>query len=277
MDQFAGLRPKRAGRIPFISALLEGKSWTDTMADRLERADMRLTVSEFVLIRLALAGILALIPFAILGTGPVGIAVIAGGALVGYLLPSLIVSQATSRRVSKLNAQLPDALTLISNSIKAGFGLMQSLDLASKELAHPFATEIKRMLYDVNVGASSQEALEAMAARCGSEALDIVITAVLIQQSSGGNLSEILDNVAHTMRERVRIRGEIKTLTSQQLLTGFVIGGLPFVMVGLFSLINPEYMKPLFTETAGHVMIATASILEFFGILLIRRILAIEV
>ena len=105
----------------------------------------------------------------------------------------------------------------------------------------------------------------------------VAVGRLMIQQSTGGNLSEILDNVAHTMRERTRIRGEIKTLTSQQMLTGIVIGGLPIIMVGLFSLINPEYMKPIFTETAGHVMLAGAGILEFFGILLIRRILAIEV
>ena len=277
VDQFLGLRPKRAGKFPIIGALLEGKTWTEETAARLERADIRFTVSEFVSIRIFLALIVGFIGFLVLGSGPPGIVASLVGGLIGYSLPSLYVSRTASRRAAKLNTQLPDALTLISNSIKAGFGLMQSLDLASKELPHPLSTEIRRTLYDINVGSASHEALQAMAARCGSEDMDIVVTAMLIQQSSGGNLSEILDNVAHTMRERTRIRGEIKTLTSQQMLTGFVIGGLPFVMVGLFSLMNPDYMEPLFTETAGHAMLAGAGILEFFGILLIRRILAIEV
>ena len=100
---------------------------------------------------------------------------------------------------------------------------------------------------------------------------------MLVQQSTGGNLAEILDNVAHTMRERIRIRGEIKTLTTQQMLTGFIIGGLPFVIGVPVQLINPDYMTPLFTETVGNVMLGGAVVLEFFGILLIRKILAIEV
>lgn len=277
VDQFSGLRPKRAGKFPILSGLLEGKTWTEETAKRLERADMRLTVSEYVSLRIFLALGLGFIGFLILGSTPVGIIAMVVGGLIGSALPSLAVSRTASKRASKLNQQLPDALTLISNSIKAGFGLMQSLELASKELPHPFSTEIRRTLYDINVGSATNDALQAMAERCGSEDLDIVVTAMLIQQSSGGNLSEILDNVAHTMRERTPIRGEIKTLTSQQMLTGIVIGGLPIVMVGLFSLVNPEYMKPLFTETAGHIMLAGAGILEFFGILLIRRILAIEV
>ena len=277
VDQFVGLRPKRAGKFPIVSSLLEGKAWTKETAKRLERADIRLTVSEYVSLRIFLGLGLAAIGFLVIGSGPAGIGAIVAGGLIGYALPSLYVGRTASKRASKLNKQLPDALTLISNSIKAGFGLMQSLDLASKELSHPFSTEIRRTLYDMNVGAASGDALQAMAERGGSEDMEIVVTAMLIQQSSGGNLSEILDNVAHTMRERTRIRGEIKTLTSQQMLTGFVIGGLPIAMVGLFSMINPEYMKPLFTETAGHVMLAGAAILEFFGILLIRRILAIEI
>ena len=107
---------------------------------------------------------------------------------------------------------------------------MQSLDLASRELEHPIATELRRTLHDINVGCEHRGgARRALAKRSGSDDLDIVITAMLIQQSTGGNLAEILDNVAHTMRERIRIRGEIKTLTSQQMLTGFIIGGLPIL------------------------------------------------
>jgi tight adherence protein B len=154
---------------------------------------------------------------------------------------------------------------------------MQSFELASKQLEHPISTEVRRTLHDTNVGASVETALQGLAKRSGSRDFDIVITAMLVQQATGGNLSEILDNVAHTMRERVRIRGEISTLTAQQMLTGFIIGGLPLVMAGAFSVISPDYMTPLIETTAGNVMLVGSGMLELFGVFLIKRILAIEV
>lgn len=276
MTQMEALRPKRVGRIPIISAILEGKSSTAETALRLERADMRFTVSEFVAIRIFMALLFAVMAYFVVG-GTVGTILMFIAGFLGWLLPSMYVSMAVGKRVSRLNAQLPEALMLLSNSVKAGFGLMQALDMASREVPHPLGTEFKRTLADINVGAATEEALQKMAERSGSDDLEIVVTAMLIQQTTGGNLSEILDNVAHTMRERIRIRGEIKTLTSQQMLTGFVIGGLPFVMVALFSLINPDYMTPLFTTLIGNAMIAGAIVLEFFGVLAIKKILDIEV
>jgi tight adherence protein B len=274
--QMEALRPKRVGKLPIISSFLAGRSSTDATAQRLERADMRLTVSEFVAVRAFVALIFACIVYFLVGSG-IGIALVLIGGFIGWLLPSMYVTFAINRRVSNLNKQLPDALALLSNSIKAGFGLMQALDMASKETAHPLGTELKRTMADIHIGSGTEEALLNLAKRSGSDDLDIVITAMLIQQTTGGNLAEILDNVAHTMRERIRIRGEIKTLTSQQLLTGFVIGGLPFAMVVLFWLMNPDYMRPLFTTTIGYVMLAGAAVLEFFGVMLIRKILDIEV
>jgi tight adherence protein B len=237
---------------------------------------MRLTVSEFIAVRIFVALIFACIVFFLVGAG-IGIILMILAGFFGWLLPSIYVNRAISRRVGKLNSQLPDALTLLSNSIKAGFGLMQALDMAAKEIPHPLGTELKRTMADIHIGSGTEEALMNLAKRSGSDDLDIVITAMLIQQSTGGNLAEILDNVAHTMRERIRIRGEIKTLTSQQMLTGFVIGGLPFAMAALFSVLNPAYMTPLFTTTIGYVMLSGAAVLEFFGVMLIRKILDIEV
>ena len=154
-----------------------------------------------------------------------------------------------SRRVSTRLTSAAGRLTLISNSLKAGFGLMQALDLASREMPHPMAhrAEADACTTSTSVRAPKKRCCN-LAKRCGSDDLDIVVTAMIIQQSTGGNLAEILDNVAHTMRERIRIRGEIKTLTTQQMMTGFVIGGLPFVDRWSSSLMNPDYMKPLFTD-----------------------------
>jgi tight adherence protein B len=242
----------------------------------LERADIKLTVSEFVAVRIFLAFVMAMLPF-ILMDGALSIILALVLGFVGYLLPKLWLSRAKGKRITKLNSQLPDALSMMSNSLKAGFGLMQSLELVSRELAHPIATDMKRTLQEIQVGSTTEEALLNFGARSGSQDLDIVITAMLIQQSTGGNLAEILDNVGHTMRERIRIRGEIKTLTTQGVMTGFIIGGLP-IFIGLaVSVMNPGYIEPLFTSLVGNAMLAFAVFLETIGALSIKKIMAIEV
>jgi tight adherence protein B len=277
MPGFQTARERRIGRVPIISTLLRGKSWVSEISDELDRAGLKLTASEFISIRVLLMLVGGLVATFALGTGIIGIGAIAVAGFIGFKLPVFYVTFAQSRRVRQLEVQLLEMLSLVSNSLKAGFGLMQSLDLASRELPDPISMELRRLLYDINIGVPSGSALEALAKRTLSKDFEIVITAILVQQSTGGNLSEILDNVAHTMRERVRIRGEIKTLTSQQMLTGFIIGGLPFIMVGLFTVISPEYMVPLFTTVIGRVMLFGAALLETFGILLIKKILTIEV
>jgi len=274
---FEGLRSKRVGTIPIISSIMAGKNTAEELALQLERADMKLTVSEFVAVRIFM-GLFGLgLPILFLGTTPPGILVALGAGIFGYTLPKLYMGRGRSKRVTKLSEQLPDALTMLANALKSGFGLMQSMDMVARELEHPLATDIRRMLQDINVGAATDEALQALARRSGSSDLDIVVTAMLIQQSTGGNLAEILETVGHTMRERIRIRGEIKTLTTQQVMTGVIIGMLPVFIALAITVINPEYINLLFTRTIGQVMIASAIMLELFGMFVIKRILAIEV
>jgi len=272
---YEALRTKREGKVPFIGSLIRG-SLSDELALELERADMKLSVSEYIAFRFffLLAG--GAMPLLLLGS-PLKFPVALAGAFVGYQLPKVYLSMAKGRRQKKLDGQLPDMLSMLANALKSGFGLMQSMDLVSKEMEHPIATEIQRVLQEINVGAATDVALSNMAKRAGSPDLDIVVTAMLVQQSTGGNLAEILETVAHTMRERIRIRGEITTLTTQQMMTGYIIGGLPIFIGFGISLINPGYMSVLFNELAGQIMIGIAVLMECFGIFLIKRILTIEV
>ncbi|HEU0075759.1 MAG TPA: type II secretion system F family protein [Dehalococcoidia bacterium] len=274
---FQALRSRRMGSIPIISAILASRASSDDLAIQLDRADMKLTVSEFVAARIFF-GLFGLgVPILLFGTTPKGVGIAVAAGLFGYMLPRLYLARGKSKRLSKLNEQLPDMLTMLANALKSGFGLMQSMDLVAKELEHPIATDMRRMLQDINVGSSTEEALQGMAERSGSGDLDIVVTAMLIQQSTGGNLAEILDTVSHTMRERIRIRGEIKTLTTQQVMTGFIIGMLP-VFIGLaISVLNPEYINLLFTRTVGQVMLAGGVMMELIGLFVIKKILDIEV
>ena len=154
---------------------------------------------------------------------------------------------------------------------------MQSFEFAAKQMQPPLALELRRMLREANLGLSAEDSLNAMGERIDSKDLDMVLIAINIQRTVGGNLAEILDQVASTMRERERIRGEIVTLTSQQKMTGIVIGGLPVMMFLIFMVMNPGYMSLLFTEMAGRVMLAMAVGLEFLGYLTIKRIMAIEI
>jgi len=274
---FETLRPDKVGRTPIISSLISGRAWTTELTERLERADVKLTASEFISMRVLAALVGAAFAVLLIGTHGTGLLAMLALAGAGWMVPGFWLNFALGRRVKKIETQLVEALSLLSNALKSGFGLMQAFELASRQLEHPIATELRRMLSDINVGASTDVALQAFAERSGSKDVDIVITAMLIQQSTGGNLGEILDNVAHTMRERIRIKGEIKTLTTQQMLTGFIIGGLPFVIAGAFTLISPGYMTPLLKTNIGHILLIGAGMLEFIGIMVIKKILMIEV
>ncbi|MDE3095642.1 MAG: type II secretion system F family protein [Chloroflexota bacterium] len=268
------LRQAPSGRS--IIRNLVGVELREKLATQLERADLTLQPGEYVLLRFGLA-FLGLIVTVFLIQGTFGYVAAAVAAVVGYNLPKVYMTRRRDKRVEKLNAQLPEALTIISNALKAGFGLLQALNSAADQLEHPIATELGRTIHEMNIGSSAEESLLALSERSGSYDLDIVVTAILVQRTVGGNLGEILDTVAETMRDRIRIRGEIRTLTSQQKLTGIVIGLLPIGIGVLFQIMSPGYINPLFTTTMGKILIGLAVVLEVIGVLVIQRILKIEV
>ncbi len=267
------LRTKK--RLGILQAIVSGASLERTKND-LRLADSNLQATDFLAIRFGLAAVLFAVPIVIPGGIPgFVLAVIAGAA--GYMLPKFWLNHGRSARKSKLESQLPEALSMIANSLKAGFGLIQSMSMAAEQLEHPISTELEITVHETNVGSSAEVAFLALSERNANYDLDIVVTAILVQRTAGGNLSEILETVTHTMRERIRIRGEIATLTAQQKLTGIVIALMPVGVGGMFAVVSPGYITPLFTDTVGRVMLGTAGLLEFVGILVIQRILDIEV
>lgn len=240
---------------------------------QLDRAGLTLNVREYFALRVAVglamaAVIMLLLPLPILGVL---------GIPAGFFLTGFWVSMRISKRQRMFETQLAEMLAMMASALRAGFGLMQALESAAEQLPAPISTEVRRTLRDVAMGASVEQALETMNERVGSSDFDIVCTAVLIQRSVGGNLAEILDTVAHTMRERDRIRGEIRTLTSQQRMTGYVIGGIPFGLLAAFWVINPQFTGLLFTDSLGQMMLAGAGVMEVLGFLVIRQIVNIEV
>jgi tight adherence protein B len=268
------LRSSRSGKSLFAG--LAPGVMGEKLAHELERADMTLRPGEYIVMRAALAAVGAILPL-FLVSGLFAYVIAAIGAIIGYNLPKIYRNRRRKSRVSKLNQQLPEALTMISNSLKAGFGLLQALSSTAEQMSHPISTELSRTIHEMNIGSSAEVALLALSERGDSYDLDIVVTAILVQRTVGGNLGEILDTVADTMRERIRIRGEIETLTSQQKLTGIVLGLIPLGVGLLFQVMSPGYISPLFTTLTGKGMLVTAVILETIGVMVIQRILDIEV
>jgi tight adherence protein B len=240
---------------------------------QLERAGLTLTPKEYFVVRVAVGAILALVMMVVLNLLPVALVAVP----VGYLGVGFWVKMRITKRTRLLESQLPETLSMVASGLKAGFGFIQAIEGTTEQMRPPISVEVRRMLRDIAVGASVEQALQALNDRVGSSDFDIAITAIMIQRNVGGNLAEILENVAHTMRERDRIRGEIRTLTAQQRLTGFVLGGTPIALGAVLFMMNPDFMKLLFTESLGRMLLGGAMVLETIGFFVIKKIVDIEV
>jgi tight adherence protein B len=274
-----GSLPIRRGTssIPALRHRLANSAWAQRTALDLERAGVRLRVGEYLLLRVLLTGVGFVLPVVASGSSVVGLVVGLVLAVVGFIAPALYVEMRKRRRRQAIERQLVEALTHIANAMRAGFALLQAIDSAARRLQPPLAEELARLVTDVNLGRTLEDALAELNERVGSYDLDMVITAVLIQRRTGGNLSEVLDNVAETIRERDRVRGEIRVLTAQQRFAGFVLSVWPVVLAGIFFLLNPDLMSNLWTTPVGLVLLIGAAFLQLLGFLTIRRIVAIDI
>lgn len=264
-----------AGRriLELAGRLFTARKTTIKVDTELAKADIPLKGEEFLglTLLLVLGGGLF---FALLTGNPAAGLV---AAVLGGYLPHFGLRMAKSRRLTKFNGQIGDALVVMANSLRSGFSFLQAMDMVRKEIPNPIAKEFGAALQEMNWGTPTDEALHNMASRVNSEDLDLVVTAVLIQRQVGGNLAEVLDNIANTIRERVRIKGEIKTLTAQGRISGLVIGLLPIFLTGAIYFINPEYIKLLFTSKTGLMMVSFAMLLQILGLSLIRKVVQIPV
>jgi tight adherence protein B len=176
---------------------------------------------------------------------------------------------------------LGDTITMMSNALRGGYSFLQTLDMVSREAPSPVSDEFRRVVQEVGLGRTTEEALENLMRRVPSEDLDLLITAVNIQHEVGGNLAQILDTIGHTIRERVRIKGEIQTLTAQGRISGYVITGLPILLAGYITMVNPDYMMPLFEfgfpPDAWCCMPVTSLVMIGLGYWAIMKIVDIEV
>jgi tight adherence protein B len=288
LSQYAGRQAAEAEATkterPFArldSVVSKGKRGSQIARD-LARADLKLTVAEFIGIKIV---------FALLG---VGLGAIIGRAdpaamllvslVAGFLasfIPDLYIRIAAGRRVKKFNNQLGDTITMLANSLRSGYSFLQSLDLVSREAPQPTATEFRRVVQEVGLGLTTETALDNLLKRVPSDDLDLMITAVNIQMEVGGNLAQILETIGHTIRERVRIKGEIAVLTAQGRISAYIIVFLPVALAAMISMLNPGYMAPIFTfgfpPDAWCCLPVTAVFMMIIGYFIIMKIVDIEV
>ena len=268
--QGVALKGSRFGKSSAAKALAGIRSMQQ-LGELIERAGWKLSVPEF----LATCGAAGIVCFFVGQVLLSKVAIITG--LAGLFVPYLLLRFAVKRRKDRFVKQLVDALTMMANALKAGVGLMQSIDQVATQLKPPISEEFRHLLRDVRIGASPDEAFDALNRRMQSEDLDIVITGIIVQRTTGGNLSEMLENVSHVMRERIRIKGEIKTLTVQQQLSGYLVGGMPILLLVAFNFMNHAYVSPLFTTSVGRMMLAAGGTMQLIGFFLIRKIVNIKV
>ena len=250
-----------------LSSDVADKRFASRVQRDLARADLRLRVAEYYYLRVGLA--LGLCAILFLLRDPLSALV---GAVLGYFVPRIWVGRRIGGRLNAFNKQLPDTIVLLSNSLRAGSSFLQSIELVSRETPAPMGSEMGRVVREVNLGLGMEEALANMVRRIKSDDLDLMVTAIGVQQQVGGNLAEILDTIAFTIRERVRIKGEINTLTAQGRMSGYLMAFLPIGIAITLNFINPGFMQPLFTQLLGQILLGVGSVMMVIGFFMIQKL-----
>jgi tight adherence protein B len=263
--------------IPALRSFLTNNAWAERTSLDLQRANLQLRVGEYLLARALLAALLFFLGLLIVGFRAQGLLLGIPLGAFAFMLPAFYVQLQKRRRLRAIEGQLVETVTLIANAVRSGFGFLQGIQVAARQMPSPIADELDHLVQDINLGVSAEQALLDMGRRVGSYDLDVVITAITIQRSTGGNLSEILDKVAETMRERERIQGEINTMTAEKRLTGNILAVYPAALAGLMFLIHPDLMSVLWTEPVGRALLALAVTLQVIGFIVIRRIVEIDI
>src|ERR1700694_4888078 len=262
-----------AGVMETFNRALSSRPRTSKLADQLARADLKLRVSEYFLVVAGGMAVTFLVVYFI--NHNFVIAILFGG--LAYFAPGFYVKYRQRKRFNSLNAQLGDTILLLSNALKAGYSFAQAMATIARSAPAPMSDEFNRAVREMNLGITVDDALEHMNLRIQSEDFDLMVTAVQIQRVVGGNLAEILDTIAYTIRERVRIKGEIRTLTAQARASGIIITLLPILLAVFLSFISPTYFGPMLTDPFGHILLGVGILSIAIGAGIIQKIVKIEV
>jgi tight adherence protein B len=239
----------------------------------LDQADLHITPSRLIMFA-AMAGMLAALAASVIS---ISILLMLAAGVLAAAVPFIHVWWKRKKRLDAFLEHLPDALDLMSRALSAGHAFSESMYMVSAEMPEPIATEFRKTYEEQNLGLSLKLALENLTQRIPLLDLRMCVTAVLIQRETGGNLAEILEKVAYTIRERFRIMGDLKTLTTSSRMSAWLLCGLPIFVTLVISAMNPDYMAILWKDQRGHYLIAAALFLQVTGMLIVRKILRIKI
>lgn len=280
LKRFTALRPahdsitKKQTFKDFLSLLggFTPVSWREKLDRELLRGDIPLKGGEFLALQAFLAFIFYVIGLSLTRSLVISLLFL----MMGMFIPRVYLNRSKKKKRKLFDSQLADSLLILANSLRAGFSLLQAMEMVSQEMPNPISGEFKITLREMTYGTSTEIALMHLAERVGSDDLDLLVTAILIQRQVGGNLAEVLINIHSTIEDRLKIQLEIKTLTAQGRMSGYIIGFLPFGIAGIVSILNPTYLKPLFTTSLGLAFLGTGVIGQLIGFIIIRKIISVE-
>jgi tight adherence protein B len=265
------LRDERVSDMPFLNRLLSGQSFTATLGVELARAGSKRKPGEFVLI----SAVAAIVAFAV-GQSFVGapLALLLGFA--GAMLPYFSMKRQQAARTKKFEDQLPDALEMLVNALKAGYSLQAAMEFVGQEMPAPLGPEFGRFYDEQRLGVEVRTALLSMQERVGTADFNMFVTSLLIQRETGGNLGEVLGNLGALMRERVAFRGTVATLTAEPKMSARILGVLPLLLFMLIATMNPDFIQPLIQTDLGHKLLAYAIVSVAVGYAVMMRIAKVD-
>lgn len=261
-----------AGITAVVERIFGGGKYARNVQRKLERADLKMTRAEFMTVNFATVlagGALGLLLHGFLGMLVLG--------AVGTAGPNLYLNRKVKRRQKKFIEQLADLAQMMSNSMRAGFSILQSMELVGREAAEPAATEFERVVTEVKLGLTIDAALDHMLERMPSEDLGLMIIAINVQRVVGGNLAEILMVISNTIRQRVRFQRDLQALTAQARYSSYIITALPVAVAVAINFLDPSYESMLYTSTLGYFMIAASLTMLSIGFFILNKIASIEV
>ena len=261
------------GPVPMLDRFSAATKAGNELATLIEQSGVQTTPSAIIMISLAAAGVVGLLVLLVVGHLFAAFA----GALVGLVSPVLWLKYKRSSRLKRFEEQFPEGLDLMSRAIRAGHAFQTALGMVADDLPPPVGPEFKKTFDRQNYGLPIRDAMNEMADRIPILDVRFFVTAVAIQRETGGNLAEILDNLAHVVRERFKIRRQVRVHTAHGRFTGYVLLALPAALAIALSFINPEHMQMLFRERMGQTMLMGAIVMQTVGFLWIRQVIKIEV
>jgi tight adherence protein B len=275
-EQVSAIDEARRGLLNPINNALQEQKFGKTWRVKLARANLKLTVAEFAVAHVVTTVIGFAAMYIFISPGEIMNAVFA--AIIGFFVPRIYVGRLISQRLIAFETQLPDTLGLWVNALRSGYSVLQAMEAIARDAPEPTMTEFARVVKEVQIGIDVPDALDHLLERVESPDLDLVITAVNIQREVGGNLAEILEVISGTIRERIKLKGEIRVLTSQGRITGYLISGLPILLALFLNVASPGYMGLMFeNRQCGWPMLGVGLSLIALGSAVIQKIVDIEI